>query len=76
MSIKLAFRALALALLTMGATANAEPPLLLTCEGQMRAVSRNVSEPSSLALAIDLDVGKVRIGSWGSTPITNKEGTL
>jgi hypothetical protein len=40
MSIKPAFRALALALLTMGATANAEPALLLTCDGQMRAVSR------------------------------------
>jgi hypothetical protein len=34
----------------------------------------NVSEQSSLALTIDLDVGKVRIGSCCSTPITNKEG--
>jgi hypothetical protein len=57
-----------------GATANTESLLLLTCDGQMRAVSRNVSEQGSLALTIDLDVGKVRIGSWGSTPITNKEG--
>jgi hypothetical protein len=57
--------------LSIGSAAKAEP-LLLTCDGQMLAVSRNVSERSSLALAIDLDTAKVAVGSWGSSPFMGK----
>jgi hypothetical protein len=51
--------------------ANAEP-LLLTCEGQMRAVSRNVSDQYTLALTIDLVGEKVAVGSRGVSPIKGK----
>ena len=43
----------------------------------MRAVSRNVSEQSTLALTIDLDAEKVVVGSWGASPVMGKpEDTL
>ena len=53
-------------------------PNALACDGQMRAVSRNVSEQSTLALTIDLDAGSVKVGtSWGVSPIMGKpENTL
>ena len=44
----------------------------MTCDGQMLAVSRNVSEQSPLALTIDLDAAKVVVGSWGSSPFMGK----
>lgn len=57
--------------LSVGAAAKAEP-LLLTCDGLMLAVSRNVSEQSPLALTIDLDAAKVRVGNWGTSQVIGK----
>ena len=46
-------------------------PILLSCEGEMRVVARNVSEKTTLSLKID--AGKVQVGSsWGSSAISSK----
>ena len=49
--------------------AHSSGPVQLSCNGQMTAVRRQVTEDYTIAITVDLGAGTVKVGSYGTAPI-------